>query len=174
VHGAAVPFAVDATLTGESPGRPPLRRFTVEVKLDNRASEPRWFLLPSKNNAAGGVDVLETFRVGDTFIGRFLGTGGFWAVRLLGGAQLTVANLPYELWSEDPGSSTVPYEVKAAAEITLGAEPIATWFGASSPSPGGKVDFARAQPQSPYRVADGKEVPVRGTFATSVVRLAVP
>src|SRR5690348_16617475 len=82
-------------LVGSQPGIPPLQRLLVDVQLANHGSTPCWVLLPSNlPMSPGGVDVIEQFEVttgsNRVVVGRLLGTGGRYAMRLNPGAQVTL------------------------------------------------------------------------------------
>ena len=116
------PPAVELKPIAERPGKPPMITFELEVILRNEGAEPRWFVVPSNLPAAtGGIDVLEVFGLGDgVILGRFLGTGGFWALLLPAKAEVRIKKLPLIYWDDPQKKLTV--EVTVARELTLGGE----------------------------------------------------
>lgn len=150
---------ISARITGTRPGRPPMLRFEVEVKLHNTSKDPRWFVLPAKLplNKSGGVDTLEPRDHGGVMLARFLGTGGFYAVKLKGGARLTISKLELTSWGDDD-----PHEfpVQVAADITIGGKSIATWFTHDPVANAASLDASLATAGKPKDTPDGKEQPV--------------
>jgi len=147
-------------LAGMSPGRPPLHRLSLDFELYNAAAEPRWFLLPhvmgGHRTKGGGVDTLEIVALGPkSVLGRFLGTGGFQAVRLAPGAVLKLRNVSVSHWGEPP--SPLPVEVAVAREIRLGGKPAASWFRMDPTSQGGEAD-AKGQLLGSHKSQSGDEV----------------
>jgi len=147
-------------ITGEKPGRPPLVRYEVEVKLHNTAKEARWFVLPSKlppGKAGGGVDAMEPRESKDVMLARFLGTGGFYAVKLAPGARLTISKLELGVWDDKQPSE---YPIQIAKEITLGGKSIGTWFDHDPVAKGASIDAVGTSAGKAKHTPDNKEVPV--------------
>lgn len=173
--------SVTIKLVGSELGRPPIERLVVDVELSNDAPEPRWVLVPSALPlATGGVDKLEqlTAKAGATSVavGRLLGTGGRYAMKLGPGAHVTLRKLGVSWWREDPTRKDVELDVQFAATILVGGEPLATWFD-NDPTIGGivEVDMASAQHTASHRSPDGKELPlVMTTARTETVKLTAP
>jgi hypothetical protein len=127
--------------------KPPLLDLYFDVTLRNNSSEPKWFLLPSnlgQNNqldpARGGVDAVEVFAPKSKYrvlIGHFLGTGGFNALQLAGGAEVRMRNFAISFWGDPPDQ--LPVSVIIAKQLTIGGESAATWFGVD-PLISGKAD----------------------------------
>lgn len=149
-----------ARITGEKPGRPPLVRYEVEVKLHNTAKEARWFVLPSKlpaTKTAGGVDAMEPRESKDVMLARFLGTGGFYAVKLAPGAKLTISKLELGVWGDDKPAE---YPITIAKDITLGGKSAGTWFEHDPVAKGDAIDAVATSAGKAKKTPDGKEVPV--------------
>lgn len=125
----------------ERPGRPPARTLTCEVTLRNQSDRARWFLLPSLVAATwkrppGGVSSVEVWsyrKQGQVVVGDFLGNGGFRAVKLPPRAEVTLRRFSVALW-EDELPVSVPFEVIAADGVTIGGQPIESWFEADPTS----------------------------------------
>lgn len=154
---------VEAVLLGERPGRPPLRRLQLDVTLRNPADGPRWFVLPRKLPApGGGVDGLEADEwtgQGRVVVGRFMGTGGFHAVRLAAGAEIRIKGLDLSLWEDPPGGSTLVYDAVVAFEVKIGGAPAIDWFDAD-PTAQGSATVDRGELFSSRQPEDNKERPV--------------
>jgi hypothetical protein len=150
--------------------KPPLVDLYFDVTLRNNSSEPKWFLLPSnlgQNNqldpATGGVDAVEVFAPQSknrVLIGHFLGTGGFHALQLAGGAEVRLRNFAISFWGDPPDQLAV--SVIIAKQLNVGGESAATWFGVD-PLISGKADTAedgerRTRAVHSRRAPDSKEV----------------
>jgi hypothetical protein len=128
--------AVELSLVGEQPGKPPRVNMLFDVTLRNTAAEARWFVLPSLLTVSwqppsGGVHTLQIYDVtgkGRAVLGSFIGNGGFHALLVPAGGTLTVHELPISLWEEKQPEGPVPVEVIIAKSITLGGETIESWF----------------------------------------------
>ena len=167
---------VTVTLAGTKPARPPILTLLVDVQLKNDDKVARWALVPSKLPVdSGGIDKLEqlTATAGSTSIavGRFLGTGGRYAIRLAPGARVTLRKLPIAWWRDDAKAKEVAFDVQLATDVKLGGAAMASWF-ASDPTVGGAVDvdMDAAKHTASHRAPDDKEQPVEvvGAVATSV------
>jgi hypothetical protein len=158
---------VTIKLTGERPGPPPMTTFVVEARLHNQAARARWFILPSKlpRYEDGGVDVLQARYADGITLGEFLGTGGFWALQLPAGAELTIQNLKLSWWSEDPREFP-DYPVIIADEVLLGGQPMRSWFARDPVCYGLFLDGDKAGVQAVHKTADLREVPVEFIEAT--------
>jgi hypothetical protein len=150
--------------------KPPLVDLYFDVTLRNNSSEPKWFLLPSnlgQNNqldpATGGVDAVEVFAPKSknrVLIGHFLGTGGFHALQLAGGAEVRLRDFAISFWGEPPDQLAV--SVIIAKQLNVGGESAATWFGVD-PLISGKADTAedgerRTRAVHSRRAPNSKEV----------------
>src|SRR5712691_6843781 len=91
--------------------RPPKVTLLFDISLYNRRPEPRWFLLPdnifpsSGGVKSGGVNGIEVFALsgeGHVIIGHFQGTGGFQALLLPAGADVTIRRFPITAWEKLP------------------------------------------------------------------------
>ena len=157
---------LDVTIaaTGERFGRPPLIRLLVTVTAINSSSETRWILISSAlgpGGRGGGVDKVERLSVGGITIGRFLGTGGFYAMALRPGARLTIKNLEIAWWNDPEASTPPPIDVRIAGDVTLGGAAIATWFEADASVAGNvEIDAALAIHTSSRHGPGGGEVAV--------------
>ncbi|MDB4959528.1 MAG: hypothetical protein JWO36_7097 [Myxococcales bacterium] len=172
--------AVTVTLVGEKPGRPPIRRLLVDVQLKNDDATARWVLIPSKLPVtAGGIDKLEqlTASAGATTVavGRFLGTGGRYALRLAPGARVTLRKLEVAWWSENR-EKAVAFDVQLASDVKLGGQPMATWFDKDPTITGAAdVDMESAKHTASHRAPDDAELPLAATGATSAaIKLSPP
>ncbi|HEY1554666.1 MAG TPA: hypothetical protein VGF94_07495 [Kofleriaceae bacterium] len=168
---------VTAKLAGTKPARPPILTLLVDVDVVNTGSAARWALISSRLPVeAGGVDKLEQLTAGATAIGRFLGTGGRYAVRLAPGAHVVLKNVEVQWWRGDAPAKTVALEVQLAADAKIGIQPMATWF-TGDPTISGTVtvDLQAAKHTASHRAPDDAEQPIElaGASATQV-ELAVP
>ncbi len=147
------------------PGRPPLVRLGLDVKMHNVATGPRWFILPANLpvTSGGGVNGLEVAAVevdGRVVVGRFLGNGGFQALLLPGGATVRVRGLPLSYWGDLP-ESVLHLDAVVARGFTLGGDPAQTWFPDDPTcAASADVDFSKARALSSRKTPDYGEVPV--------------
>jgi hypothetical protein len=105
---------------------------------------------------------MEQLRVGSVWVGQFMGTGGFYAVRLAPNARLAVSNLEVGWWNDD-ATRTVPpaLEVRSAVDVGLGGASIASWFGEETAVSGNAlIDMDTAQHTRSFRTDDRREVVV--------------
>ena len=166
----AVPSEVQIRFVEMKFRKPPLVDLYFDVTLRNNSSEPKWFLLPSnlgQNNqldpSRGGVDAVEVFALKGrdrVLIGHFLGTGGFHALQLAGGAEVRMRNFAISFWGDPPDQLAV--SVIIAKQLTIGGESAATWFGVD-PLISGKADTAengegRTRAVHSKRAPDSREV----------------
>ncbi len=163
--------AVNVKLVGVKPGKPPLERLLVDVQVRNNEKIPRWVLLPSHLPLTpGGIDKLEqlTAKSGaaDINVGRFLGTGGRYALRLAPGASVTLHKLEVAWWRPE-GAKEVSIDLQFAADVTLGGESMASWFD-KDPTIDGAVeaDMESARHTASHRAPGDKEVAVSAPGAT--------
>jgi len=179
--GADMTHAVKVNLVGmKVPGKPPLERLLVDVHIRNDEKTPRWVLLPSRLPLTpGGIDKLEqhTTKAGaiEVAVGRFLGTGGRYAVRLAPGARVILRKLEVAWWRPEKASE-VSFDVQLAAEVTLGGEPMASWFDKNPMIQGiVEVDMETAKHTASHRAPGDKEVAVSVTGATTTsIKLSPP
>lgn len=168
--------AVTVTVVGTKPGRPPLERVLVDVVLRNDEPAPRWVLIPTKLPIEqGGVDKLEQLTApagnASVAVGRFLGTGGTYALKLAPGARVTLRKLELSWWREG-NEKEFSFDVRHANDV----KPIAAWFDKDPAISGAAdVDMEVAKHTRSYKSPDGDEVQldVQGAQSTPV-KLAVP
>lgn len=174
-HGADMTNAVTAKLVGIKPGKPPLERLLLDVQIRNDEKTPRWVLIPSSLPLSqGGMDKLEqlTAKSGssDVAIGRFLGTGGRYAVRLGPGASVTLRKLEVRWWVQEK-LKEISFDVQFASEVALGGEPMETWFD-KDPTVEGALELSMdtAKHTHSHRAPGDKEVTVsiKGAATTSI------
>ncbi len=172
--------AVNVKLVGVKPAKRPLERLLVDVQIRNDMKTPRWVLLPSHLPLApGGIDKLEqlTAKAGtaDIAVGRFLGTGGRYAVRLAPGASVTLRKLEVGWWRPD-GAKDVTFDVQFADDVTLAGEAMSSWFD-KDPTVEGEVEIEMetARHTASHRAPGDKEVAVSVTGATMTsIKLSPP
>lgn len=168
--------AVTVTVVGHKPGRPPIDRLLVDVQLRNDDPAPRWVLVPSKLPVMpGGIDKLEQLTAGPIAVGRFLGGGGRYALRLAPGARVTLRKLEVSWWN-DGNAKEAAFDVQLASEATLGDAAMATWFDKDPTITGAAdVDMEAAKHTASHRAPGDVEVPLALTGATSVsVKVTAP
>jgi hypothetical protein len=159
-------------VSGERPGKPPLIRLRYDIAAANRGQETLWMVIPrSIPSGEGGVDKMELLRVGSVWVGKFLGTGGFYAVRLSPNAHLAISNLEVGWWSDDViVKSPPPLEVRSVIDVALGGASIASWFGRDAAVVGNAlIDMDTAQHTRSFRTDDGREVGVALVGAQKLV-----
>jgi len=174
--GTDASHTASVVVVGSQPGIPPLQRLLVDVHLSNDGDAPCWVLLPSNLPlSAGGVDVLEQYEAAtgasEVVVGRLLGTGGRYAVRLNPGAKVTLRGLEVGLWSE-PGPAGPEFNVMFVGDVVLGNEAMASWFNRDPGIDGtADVDMRKAVVSATHRTRNGKEVALAIAGAHSVIRL---
>jgi len=180
----AAEVAASATLADVKPGRPPLNRLLVDVRLENRGAGPRWVLIPTdlpSPTAPVGVYELEQRTAhapgGPVVIGRLAGGAGSYALELAPGAQVTIHALEIRWWRPLPYvPSQVALEVRFARSVSIGDEDIAGWFD-DDPMirASAEIDFPTAEPTHNRGSNDGRELPLSAAEVTAVVvEIAVP
>jgi len=154
----------EAKITGMKPGRPPLINMEAELSLKNGGDTPVWFRIPSKlPEGSGGVFAIEVFAVegkGRAVVAQFLGSGGFQALLLPAGADVTIRNLPVSYWGDAPPAD-VKIAVEAAAGIFIDGKPAKEALDLDLLSDA-KVDadFSAAKMLVSRKPGNGNEVPV--------------
>jgi len=128
------PAIVEATYRDVWHGKPPLAENSFDVTLTNPATAPRWLILPSTfpyagedHPAPGGNEheVQAYLLSTDPRVVIVEGVSAhFFALRLLGGATVTLRGLRIESWW-DEHPAEVDLEVLVAREITVGGAPLA-------------------------------------------------
>ena len=113
--------------------------------------------------------------VPDVAIGRFLGTGGRYTVRLGHGASLTLHTLEVGWWSE-VSAKEIAFEVQFADDVTLAGEPMSSWFDRDPTIDGAlEVGMENAKHTHSHRAPQNKEVEVVVTGGvTTSLRLPAP
>ena len=167
--GANMNESITATVVGQKPGRPPITRLLVDVQLKNDNAAARWFVIPSKLPAGdGGIDKLEQLTAPPgVVVGRFLGTGGRYAVRLAPGARVSLRKLEVAWWRS--GDPPLAFEVAMAGEVKLGDETMASWFDKDPTISGAvDVDMEAAQHTASHRAKDDVEVKATLTDSTAL------
>lgn len=169
----AVTAPVNITVVGSRLGKPPLEHLFVDVVVRNDHSTPRWVLIPSHlPETTGGIDKLEELTASadssSVTIGRFLGTGGCYAVRLGAGTRVTLRRLDVRWWRPNEPQE-IALDVQFADEVALGGESIATWFARDPTVLGNvEVDMERARHSASHRSPGDKEVKVSAVGSTRV------
>lgn len=171
----AADMSATATLTGSKPGRPPLERLQVDVTLANLGAKPRWALIPTNvPRTQGGIDKLEQLSATVT-VGRFLGTGGRYAVLLAPGARLMLRGLEINWWrGKEVGEIT--FEIEFADDVRLGSDAMASWFE-GDPIVHGSVeaDMKAARHTASHRAQGDREVAVSLTAIDRIpIKLRAP
>jgi len=181
---SAAEVAASATLADVKPGRPPLNRLLVDVRLENRGADPCWVLIPTdlpSPTAPAGVYELEQRTAhapgGPVVIGRLAGGAGSYALDLAPRAQVTIHALEIRWWRPLPYvPSQVALEVRFARSVSVGDEDIAGWFDGDPMINGSaEIDFPTAEPTHSRGSNDGRELPLSAAEVTAVVvEIAVP
>lgn len=159
---------VDAVHMGTWYGKPPLAQLTFDLTIKNPASEARWFFVPGTigSSGPGGLRGINVYGG----LWQLEGMGGGWAVRVAGGATVTLARLSISSWhSPLPDSVSVP--CVSASEITIGNEPIARFVDAEAKTQNGFVDgyIDRMRTKSDHRKEiEGTERPIGFTTKSDV------
>lgn len=176
--------AVEISFAAKQPARPPMVNVLVDVTLRNPGKEPRWFVLPTRapanpEEAGGGVMGVETYEAtgaGRIVLGKFLGTGGFQALLVPAGGEVTLSRLAISSWQPKPLAS-LSFDVVVAKDVTVGAEPIAAWFGADAPESDARAraDASKAERLGERMTEDDGEVKVSFTGERRIpVEIALP
>lgn len=146
-------FRIGAEVVDRVLRRPPIVELALDLELENRDSEPRWFLLPdlldpsappAGETGCNGVEILALDGAGGALAPRFLGSAGFRALLVEARSTLLLRRFPFSLWDEEPAES-VGLEVRIASGLRVGGRPVADWLGQAPTQPlRGEVDGARA------------------------------
>jgi hypothetical protein len=108
-------------------------------------------------------------------VGRFLGRGGTYAVKLAPGARVTLRKLEVSWWREDTSAKEVGFDVRLASEVKLGDQAIGAWFDKDPAISGAaEVDMESAKHTRSFKSPTGDEVAVGAVDATAApIKLAV-
>ncbi len=130
---------VTVTLTGHTPGKPPLSWLEVDVTLRNDELAPRWFLVPVSVSTTwpeggDGIDRVQAFALsgsGRVVLGRLDGLHEWHALRLPAAGELRIRNLQLIAFDEDPpfslevvGTGALSLAGRPAEEVFPGGDPI--------------------------------------------------
>lgn len=173
--------SVTVTVVGTKPGRPPIDRLLVDVKLENADAIARWVLIPTKLpvDSGGGVDKLEQLTVPagsvTVAVGRFLGRSGTYAVKLAPGARVTLRKLELSWWREH-AEKEAAFDVTLASEVKIGDAPMTTWFDKDPAITGdADIDMDNAKHTRSQKSPTGDELQLGTVGATTApVKLPVP
>lgn len=124
-------------------GKPPSATLYFDVKLRNLHAEPRWFLLPRSLDAwrdigkSGGVtraDVYEygASRTGRIRLGDFYGNGGFAALFLPAGAEVTLHRFSVATMQNPARSQKLSIPMVIARRVEIDGQSAETWFGGNA------------------------------------------
>jgi hypothetical protein len=132
--------AVEIKYVTQRRQKPPHVKLLFDITLRNHYSLSRWFIIPSnlttnpmwEKTTADGLEVFELRGSGRSVIGRVLGTGGFQALLLPGGAEIRIRNFPISFWGELP--QVLSINVVTATQLRIGNQLAETVFGISPTS----------------------------------------
>lgn len=166
--------AVTVSLVGTKPGRPPVEKLLVDVQLRNDDTAPRWVLIPTNLplDTGGGVDKLEQLTVpagtSTIAVGRFLGRGGTYALKLAPGARVNLRKLEVSWWRPESGAKDIAFDVVLAGDVKLGDASMATWFDKDPVISGSAdVDMEGAKHTRSQKSPDDSEIAVVTVGATT-------
>ncbi|MBN1643174.1 MAG: hypothetical protein JXA09_18215 [Anaerolineae bacterium] len=115
--------------------RPPKIRLFTDVALANGGAAARWVLLPDWLPQIAGAGhqahALEVYLLGvgpRVVVGHMIGARGCQALLLPAGASIRLRQFPILFWGHEiPDQVTI--EAISGAQLTIGGEPAAQWFG---------------------------------------------
>jgi hypothetical protein len=116
--------------------RPPKIRLFFHLLVENRRAAPWWILLPDRlpdvaPGAGHAVHALDVYLLGTpqrVVVGHLSGAHGCQALLLPAEASIRLRRFPILFWGyEIPDQVTI--EAISAAQLTIGGEPAAEWFG---------------------------------------------
>ena len=124
-------------------GKPPSISLYFDVRLRNMHSEARWFLLPRwlgerrEIGKSGGVNRAEIYEYGaegapSVRLGEFYGNGGFVALLLPAGADITLHRVAIRTMQDPREAQRVPIPLAIARDLRIGDQAAETWFGGSA------------------------------------------
>jgi hypothetical protein len=142
--------SVAVTLTGYTPGKPPLSWLTVDVTLRNDELTPCWFLVPvsvatSWPEGGDAIDRVQAFTLGGSrrvVLGRLDGLREWHALRLPGAGEVRVRELPLIAFDEAPPFSL---EVVGTGALSLAGRPAQEVFPGGDPTCAALADVTAAQ-----------------------------
>ena len=126
-------------------GKPPSATVYFDVRLRNLHSGPRWFLLPRSLDAwrdigkSGGVTRADVYEygvsgTGSIRMGDFYGNGGFSALLLPAGADVTLHRFSVATMQDPAHSQKLSISVTIASGVEIGGQSAETWFGGNARS----------------------------------------
>jgi hypothetical protein len=124
-------------------GKPPSATLYFDVHLRNPRLEQRWFLLPrsldrgSDISRAGGVTSADIYEYGTTEsgivrLGDFRGNGGFAAVLLPAGADVSLRRFAVSTMQTSGQLQPVSFPSIIVEQVVINGEPAETWFGGNA------------------------------------------
>ncbi len=152
--------------------RPPKIRLFFHLLVENGRAAPRWILLPDRlpsavPGAGHAVHALDVYLLGApqrVVVGHLSGARGCQALLLPAGATIRLRRFPILFWGyEIPDQVTI--EAISAAQLTIGGEPAAEWFGFDPVSDAGAdVDVSalaeQMEVQFSKRAAGDEDLPI--------------
>jgi hypothetical protein len=118
---------IHAEVVDETLMRPPKRELWLDVTVENSDEQPCWVLLPDRPAppATDSPSRVERYELPATVLALRGVDGGGYAVRVAGGATVTLRRLPLSSWERLP--DPLELEALSAAALTVdGADPDAT------------------------------------------------
>lgn len=144
---------VSASVLTTQARKPPLVELHLDLIARNPAASARWLLIPTTVDrviGARGVGSLQVERwrgaAGTTDVGKFQGTGGFYAVQLAPGASLRLRGLPVGWWRGDDEQAPRALGVVLADTVTIGGKPAEVRFPDGAPLVRDARDADRHEP----------------------------
>ena len=153
-------------------GKPPSISLYFDVRLRNMHSGARWFLLPRwlgewrEIGKSGGVNRAEIYEYGpegaaSVRLGEFYGNGGFTAVLLPAGADITLHRVAIRSMQDPRQAQRVPIPLVIAREVRIGDQAAESWFGGSALSAKtAEVEADQGRKFNTHSSANGGEIKV--------------
>jgi hypothetical protein len=124
-------------------GKPPSSTLYFDVRLRNLHSEPRWFLLPRSLDAwrdigkSGGVTRADVYEygasgTGSIRLGDFYGNGGFSALLLPAGAEVTLHRFSIATMQDPAGLQKLSIPLMIARRVEIDGQSAESWFGGNA------------------------------------------
>lgn len=174
---AAESPALEIAYCGEQPQKPPLKKLLFNVTLHNRSDHARWFLLPralyeqpvALKHSIDSVVLHTAAPPSRLILADFAGSvqlqpesaGGFQALFLPAGANVTVRNLAVEFWGEP--DKPLPVRLVMTDNFTVAGSPAAQWVGSQVLS--GSTADVDAEEMSLDHAQHTTDVPIEITTA---------